>query len=156
MGGHDLEKVDLVMQLLRDKRETIWVAEQLSDTFAEGVLVELKDIDQYDLMYAVPADITKRERAKRKKYGTTRPFTEQERLELLEHGLSRIFVEIPAIHESTFKKLKNINSSISEITFLPPDEGKEIETHTINHSDVIESRKNLNSRYNKFLDELKK
>jgi hypothetical protein len=37
---------------------------QLSETFSEGVLVELKDVDQFDLMYAVPTDITKRERTK--------------------------------------------------------------------------------------------
>jgi len=150
-----MEKVDLLLRLLREGNDTIWIADQLSETYSEGVLIGMKDINEAEFFQLEPSDITRTERVKRQKYETTRTFSDQEKLELLENGLKKVFVEIPAIQSSTFAKLRKFDPSVTEINFVPQDEEREIESHSISLSDVTEKQEDLKDRFNNFLESLR-
>jgi hypothetical protein len=149
-----LEKVDFIIKMLREKKDTLWVADQLSETFSEGVLMEIREMSQHEEFDLVPEGITKKEKIKRQKYGTTRPYSDREKLEILENGLRRTFLEIQEVQISTFERIKKFVPSILNIIFVSPDDAKG-ETHTINLSKIKGSNENLKERFNQFIVNLR-
>ena len=121
-----MDAITTVITLLRKDDSTRWVAEQLVASFAQGVSMNVKDALTdarfYSLELVEAANLSSRERQKREKYETTRPYTDQEKLELLQQALERLYVELPAIQVAGQKRLADLGGNAAVIEFVPPDE----------------------------------
>ena len=151
----DSEKVETVLSLLRDKDSTRWVADQVLLSFSQGLSMNVKDAESDDRFNALePANLTKRERRKREKYETTRPYTEQEKLELLREALETLYLVLPAIQVAALNALNEL--SVTAVEFAPPDEPEQVHSsYTIDLQTADSERQTLASNFAKFAEVLK-
>jgi hypothetical protein len=117
------DEVVTMLSLLRGSESTRWVAEQVVRTFSQGLSMSVKDASQ-DLGFSArePAGLTTRERRKREKYETTRPYSDQEKVDLLRRALEALYVELPAIQVAALNGLKDLRTKATTIEFVAPDE----------------------------------
>jgi hypothetical protein len=117
------------MDTLRGDPAIAWVVDHLSETFSEGVSHSAKEdlpSTRTDFMQAA-GELTPRERTKREKYETSRPYTEQEKLALIEFALEQVFVAVPAMESATWNSLKELGSNVERVEFSLPDEEDRIQ-----------------------------
>lgn len=117
------EQIHKLLDILRDDESTLWIVDQLTATYAEGLSQSAKDTSPLvQSEYIEVTKLTTREKAKREKYETSRPYTEHEKLELANFALSEVFLTLPAMRDSTTKALQDLGSQASLIEFSVPDE----------------------------------
>jgi hypothetical protein len=108
-----------VLAALRSDRKVSWVAEQLVTSFSEGVTLSARESrDAGDDLMA----LTPREKTKRQKHGTSRPYYESEKIELIHFALREIFIALPSMQIASIKALREFGSLASSIEFATPDE----------------------------------
>ena len=80
------------IDLLRSDPEIEWVEDHLFASYSEGTTQSAKELAVVDQIgYALAQDATaRRERVKREKYETSRPYSEAEKIELLEFALRKV------------------------------------------------------------------
>lgn len=117
------ERVDKLLVMLRERDETSWVADQIVQSFGQGISMNVKEAS-LDLQFSAlePVGISTREKQKREKYETTRPYSDEEKIELLREALETLFVELPAIQVAGMSGLRELGSKATAIEFVPPDE----------------------------------
>lgn len=117
------ERVDKLLATLRERDETSWVADQIVQSFGQGISMNVKEAS-LDLQFSAlePVGLSTRERQKREKYETTRPYTDEEKFDLLRVAMKTLFVELPAIQVAGMSGLQELGSSATTIEFVPPDE----------------------------------
>jgi hypothetical protein len=111
------------LDVLRTDEKIYWVSEQLVASFSEGISHSAKDTDgtvQRDFIDVMA--LTPRERTKREKYEMSRPYDENEKLDLVRFALQEVFVTLPAMQNASAKALRELGSSASMIEFTAPDE----------------------------------
>jgi len=108
------EKSQDALDVLRKDDQVFWVVEQVADSFAEGIAQSAKD----DAEVNVPA----REKVKRQKYETSRPYQESEKVDLIRFALQQVFVVIPELQTANAKWLRDLGSAATTIEFDAPDE----------------------------------
>ena len=69
-----------------------------------------------------PIGLSSRERQKREKYETTRPYSSDEKIELLRSALRTLFIELPEIQVTAIDLLRSFGAKADHIEFVPPDE----------------------------------
>ena len=156
-----MEKSDLLMSLIRKDNKISWVADQLEDSFSQGISMRVKD-SKFDMEFyqLEPPEITTREKNKREKYETSRPYTEDEKVELIKKALKRVFVELPEIQMSAANRLSELCDGIDSIECKPPEEVDEyIEENAIDDLVIYltEERNEmelLKNKYNSFIKAL--
>lgn len=112
-----------VLDVFRSDENVAWVADQLITSFSEGIAHSAKDgaqILQRDFIEAM--GLSSREKTKREKYETSRPYEEYEKLELIKFALEEVFVTLPTMQMATEKALRDLGTNASAIEFLAPDE----------------------------------
>jgi hypothetical protein len=117
------ERVDKLLVMLRERDETSWVADQIIQSFGQGISMNVKEAS-LDLQFSAlePVGLSTREKQKREKYETTRPYSDEEKMELLREAIKTLFVELPAIQVAGMSGLQELGSKATVIEFVPPDE----------------------------------
>lgn len=153
-----MEKIDLVMRLLREDEQTPWVAGQVASSFAQGVSMNVKEALSDAQFYSLePSDLTNREKQKREKYETTRPYSDNEKLELLTEALDTLYIDLPAIQVAGIKSLLDLGAAGSTIEFAPPDEPEQgRHGYTVDLKQVRKSQERLKKNFEEFRRELAK
>jgi hypothetical protein len=111
------------LDVIRSDENLGWVAAQLVASFSEGIAHSAKDgesVLQRDYMESM--GLSPRERTKREKYETTRPYEESEKIDLIKFALGEVFLTLPSMQIATEKYLKELGSKASAIEFRSPDE----------------------------------
>jgi hypothetical protein len=151
-----MDKVDLLLRLLREDGATAWVSDQVVSSFVQGVSMNVKDA-QSDAGFGdfEPIGLTNRERRQREKYETTRPYSEQEKLQLLDQALKTLFVVLPAIQIAGLRNLGEFDGGATEIKFVPPDEPELGRSeYTIELASTVERTTLLFENFRKFEEKL--
>ena len=95
---------DLLMQVLRESKSNAWAADQLERTLAQGLSMTVKDTKGDVEFYRLePSGLTAREKKKREAYETTRAYTDEEAVKLIEGAFHTIFVTLPAIQGANMR-----------------------------------------------------
>jgi hypothetical protein len=116
------------LDILRKDERLSWVVDQLNASFAEGISQSAKDAGSHTINeFADVGSLSTRERAKREKYETSRPFSDDEKLELTKFALKEVFLTLPAMRASTFESLRELGSTASSIEFTVPDDEERAE-----------------------------
>lgn len=117
------DRVRDLLDAIRKDKGLSWVVDQLNASFAEGISQSAKDATSLALPeFVLPGSLTTREKTKREKYETSRPYTDDEKLELTKFALREVFLTLPAMKASTFESLRELGSTASSIEFTVPDE----------------------------------
>ena len=65
--------------------------------------------------------LTHRERTKREKYETSRPYDEAEKVNLVRYALYEVFVTVPAVRLAATRSLRDLGATVTTIEFSAPD-----------------------------------
>jgi len=120
--------------------------------------MNVKDAQADIAFYSLePSDLTSRERQKREKYETTRPYTDGEKLELLAEALETLYIDLPAIQAAGLEALQDLGGGGASIEFAAPDEPEQgLHGYTIELRHLQERRELLNVSFEQFRQELMK
>ena len=145
-----------LIQLLRETQSNAWVADQLERSLGQGVSMTVKDTKgDAEFSQLEPSDLTARERKKRETYETTRAYTDEEAVKLIEEAFRTIFVVLPAIQQSALKELHALGLEFDGIRFAVPDEpGREDASHTIESGSERFSEETAKKRVDRFLEKV--
>ena len=132
-----------------------WVAAQLVDSFTEGIAESAKEL--YQRAMVAEEGITRRDRIKREKYETSRPYGENEKVSLVQYALEQVFVVVPAIQAATSKALSDLGAPSTAIEFLAPDDEERPEgSYSRQAPPPPETVADLKQRLEAFLGKLRK
>ncbi len=116
------------LDVLRSDDKLAWVAEQLIASFSEGIAHSAKESTSVvQNEYIEDMALTPREKTKREKYETSRPYDENEKLELIRFAFDEVFVTLPSMQNLSAKALHDFGSTASVIEFTTPDEEEPLE-----------------------------
>jgi len=151
------EKSRIALDLLRADERIWWVRDQLVTTFTEGIAQSAKDraFEGFYDMQVNEGQFTQRERTKREKYETSRAYEEKEKIRLIQHALTEVYVTIPAIQLAATNGLKEMWEDLSLIEFSPPDDEEQEEAsfpHAIEMNPELAD--DLSRRINNFNESL--
>lgn len=125
----------IAIDLLRANEEVAWVAEHLLASYSEGIAQSAKELavsDATNLAMVQDETTARREKAKREKYETSRPYSEAEKIELLEFALKQVFIALPATQSSIAMALIDLGATADAIEFsAPDDEERETRSYTL-------------------------
>lgn len=150
------DRVRDLLDAIRKDEKLFWVVEQLNASFAEGISQSAKD-DSYQPLaeLVLPGSLSAREKTKREKYETSRPYTDEEKLELTKFALKEVFLTLPAMKASTFESLRELGSTAASIEFTVPDEEEREEGSYVEAADPNRARQQeLSRRFNEFLQRI--
>lgn len=146
------------LDFLRREDKVGWVLDHLVSSFAEGIAQSAKEHggESQVAFRQVESEISSKERIKREKYETSRPYDEAEKLALIRFALHEVFVTLPAIQAATAKSLKDLGAASSRIEFATPDDEERIDgSYVVEVSADKETIENIRQRFEKFTQELK-
>lgn len=146
------EDVATILSLLREDESTRWVAEQVQRTFSQGLSMSVKEASEDQGFTALePSGLTTRERRKREKYETTRPYSDQEKRAVIRKALETLYVELPAIQVAALGGLKDLGINATTMEFLAPVEPEQNHVeYSLTLEDQISRRASLASRFQEF------
>ena len=153
-----MNKVDEFIRDLKNNPNMTWVANEIEETLSRGVSMSVKEAtgDNRFFQLVESNDITTKERNKRQKYETSRSYTEDEKIEVIQKALEVIFLDLPAIRESTVNNLNNLGVVFDSIQFSSSDDElmeQEI-IHEIDSNNVLRELKEYKEAHQRYLDEL--
>lgn len=155
--------MDNIEDLLRDLKEspsTRWVANEIDETLSQGVSMNFKDAAEDSRFYElIPAsNIPSQDKNKRQKYETSRPFTEDERIEVILKAFEVVYLDLPAIRDSAIRNLVEIDNNIESIVFSSADDdiSNENNTHEISIIGIKEESNRLKKTHSEFVKEIEK
>ena len=154
-----MEKVDHILQLMRESDDARWIAEQIEASFAQGISMSVKEaiVDGRFFELQPPTGLSKTEQRKREKYETTRPYTDSEKKDLVIAALRAVFVDLPAIQSAGLKGLREVGAESTSVEFLPPAEPEQGHlSYSRNLSESLAQESSLSERVEKFLAEFNK
>lgn len=111
------------LDVFRSDQNVAWIADQLVTSFSEGIAHSAKDGEQVlQRDFIESMGLSSREKTKREKYETSRPYEEHEKLALVKFALEEVFVTLPTMRMATEKALRELGTNATAIEFLAPDE----------------------------------
>ena len=140
------------LDVLRSDENLAWVAEQLIASFSEGIAHSAKESTSVvQREYIDDMALTPREKTKREKYETSRPYDEKEKLELIRFAFDEVFVTLPSMQNLSVKALHDLGSTASAIEFTAPDEEERLEgSYTRDIAQNVVSVQDLKQRLEDF------
>lgn len=151
------DKSRLALELIRADEKVSWVRDQLASSFAEGITQSAKErsLASQNDFFLTDDNASSRERTKREKYETSRPYEEAEKVELIQHALHELFVTIPALQMEVTRSLLDLGAKTTDIEFSAPDE-EEREEGNYTHHIVMEPERaaDLIRRFDSFKERL--
>lgn len=152
-----IEKSYVTLDLLRADDKSSWIMDHLTASFSEGIAQSAKEVSRsaprdFELTMEIPS---RREKAKREKYETSRPYDEAEKVELIQYALHEVFVTLPAIQDATARSLKELGALAGAIEFSAPDDEERTErSYAIKLSESPETSQDLERRLATFQEKL--
>ncbi len=150
----------MAIELLRSNEEVGWVVDHLLASFSEGIAQSAKELAVSEATHLVPvldATAARREKVKREKYETSRPYSEAEKIELLEFALEQVFIALPATQASIATALIDLGATTDVIEFsAPDDEEREAGSYTLRLSTDEQMLDDLRARLERFCLELRR
>ncbi|WP_422102206.1 hypothetical protein [Vreelandella sp.] len=145
-----------LLELLRETEDSTWVADQLERTLAQGISMPVKESKSDAEFYRLePIGLSAREKKKRETYETTRAYTEEESVEIIQDALRSLFITLPATQSSAVKTLRDLGTDANEINFVPPDEpGRDDAPHTLTINAENFSKEQAETRLQEFLERI--
>ena len=143
------ETIDTFLSVLRRDGATSWVADELTQTFAQGISMSVKDATLDAQFFALELDgLSSRERQKREKYETTRPYSDDEKIELLRAALQTLFVELPEIQATGIERLRGFGAKADYLEFVPPDEPEQGQSgYLLEFVDTVKNRERMRENF---------
>ncbi|WP_157256524.1 hypothetical protein [Pelomonas sp. Root1217] len=145
------------LDLLRRDDKIDWVLSHLVSSFSEGIAQSAKErgsLAQVDFQLA-SFDMTSKERTKREKYETSRPYEEAEKLELITFALHEVFVTLPEIQAATAKALTELGATSTRIEFDAPDDEERTDgSYAVDVAPNTENLADLRQRFASFTQKL--
>lgn len=152
------DKSQAALDILREDERFGWIVEQLNDSFAEGIAQSAKErgsLAQGDYMASSEASFSTRDRRKREKYETSRPYQESEKLELIRFAIHEVFVTLPKVRQANSSWLRELGSTATTIEFDAPDNEERTERSYVQSLAIDESTlADLQRRYEQFVENL--
>ena len=150
------EKSRELLDILRADQHAGWIVDHLVASFAEGISQSAKDADALVLNVGIDvSDLSEREKVKREKYETSRPYSEAEKLELIRFALKELFQTLPAMATATTNGLRELGSTATSVEFSAPDEEERAEgSYERKLSLESDSQDDLRRRLDEFLQRL--
>lgn len=152
-----IEKSRITLDLVRADDKASWVTDHLITSFSEGIAQSAKEVSRsvprdFELSMETPS---RREKAKREKYETSRPYDEIEKIELIQYALREVFITLPAIQDATARSLREFGASAAIIEFSAPDDEERAErSYAIELYEKPETTKDLERRLTTFQEKL--
>ncbi|MBL4713965.1 MAG: hypothetical protein JKY64_05525 [Alcanivorax sp.] len=145
-----------LLELLRETEDSTWVAEQLERTLAQGISMPVKDSKGDAEFYRLePSGLSAREKKKRETYETTRAYTEEESIEIIQDALRSLFITLPATQSSAVKTLRELGIDANQINFVNPDEpGRDDAPHSLTINAENFSKEQAEARLQGFLERI--
>lgn len=116
------QKIGHALRILSDEMQSTWVSDQVESSFEEGITERVseqpKSAASSVATVAVGFRDAKKEQSKRESYETTRPYSTEEQLKLLEFALEQVFLALPAVRESASSQLRTLDPAIEAVEFL--------------------------------------
>lgn len=144
--------------MLEEDSNATWIRDQISESIAEGITQSAKGDPPIrgDIAHSqATSDLAYRERSRREKYETSRPFSEQERVLLIRSGLREVFVTIPAVELAAIRYLRSLTSDSTSIVFSAPEEYEVADARSVHRIEMTEAQaKDLSERFERFSREL--
>ncbi|MGC9423925.1 hypothetical protein [Vibrio sp.] len=118
-----MEKIEDFLNVLRQSSGTSWMAEEIEDTFSQGISMKAQEADTDSSFFKLvpPDQLPAPEKKKRQKYETSRPFTHDEKVSVLLKSIEVAFLDVPKIRHSALENLLKFDSTIESIKFVPSD-----------------------------------
>jgi hypothetical protein len=116
------DKSRMALELIGRDNQVSWVRDQLNASFIDGVTQSGSDRNASDAMafeFGVES-LSARERNKREKYETSRPYAEGEKIDLIRDALFGVYVTVPALQLSAVESLRAIGLNVAEVAFSAP------------------------------------
>lgn len=146
------------LDLIRRDDKVDWVLEHLISSFSEGIAQSVKEREtaaQVDVQVA-EAQMTSKERTKREKYETSRPYEESEKLDLIDFALHEVFVTLPEIQAASAKSLKDLGAASTRIEFDTPDDEERMDgSYAVDVSPDRNNLDDLRQRFSSFSSRLR-
>jgi hypothetical protein len=142
----------VALDVLRSDEKLAWVTEQIIASFSEGIAQSAKESTSVvQSEFIDDMALTPREKTKREKYETSRPYDENEKLELIRFALEEVFVTLPSMQNASAKALHDLGSVALSIEFTAPDEEERLEgSYTRNVAQNVISVDDLKQRLEGF------
>jgi hypothetical protein len=123
-----MESLELLLRLINERAETRWVGEQLQETFARGISMAVSEAreDSY-FEVAFQTGLPTRDAKRREAYETSRPYTDEEKLQIVINALRVLFVEVPAVQEAAIRRLNDLGSNATTIVMAGPEGVEQVE-----------------------------
>ena len=155
-----MENIDTFLRELKESSDSRWIANEVDETLSEGISINVKEaaedskFDELVIFQNLPAQ----ERNKRQKYETSRPFSDDEKLDVVIKAFEVVYVELPAIRKSAILNLTKFDSNIQTIVFSSSDEEiiEKRPTHEIDREKVIEESIRYKELLSNFMTEIKR
>ncbi|MGP5323524.1 hypothetical protein [Vreelandella titanicae] len=154
-----MENIEDFLSELRQALATEWVADEIEETLSQGVSMNVKEaVTDSRFFDLVPSqNLSAKERNKRQKYETSRPFTEEEKAEVILKALEVIYLDLPAIRKSAIENL-NVFGNIETISFSSADEEliEQNVVHEVTRESVNKESEMYREMHFNFVEELDK
>jgi hypothetical protein len=154
-----MNSIEEFLGVLRQNPTTTWVADEIDETLSQGVSMNVKEAATDSRFFElVPSqDLPANERNKRQKYETSRPFTEEEKVEVIIKAFEVMYLDLPAIRASAISNLKMFGG-IQSLTFSSSDEEsiEKVIVHEISDDEVSQELKKYREMHSSFIRELEK
>ncbi|WP_054688215.1 hypothetical protein [Pantoea stewartii] len=156
-----MEDINDFIRELKDLEGVNWIANELDETLSQGVLMSADDADKelsYNRVFELSPfeELPAKERKKRTKYETTRPFTEEEKIDVIKNAFRVVFLDLPAVREAAMNNLRDFDNNIKTIVFSNSSEesSTKVEKHSIDIDDVEKELIRYNELHSAFIKEL--
>jgi hypothetical protein len=154
-----MNSIEEFLGVLRQNPTTTWVADEIDETLSQGVSMNVKEAATDSRFFElVPSqDLPANERNKRQKYETSRPFTEEEKVEVIIKAFEVMYLDLPAIRASAISNLKMFGG-IQSLTFSSSDEEsiEKVIVHEISDDEVSQELEKYRGMHSSFIRELEK
>lgn len=154
-----MDNIDEFLRELRLVTATKWIADEIDETLSQGVSMNVKDAAADSRFFELlpTQDLPAKERNKRQTYETSRPFTNEEKVDVILKALEVMYLDLPAIRSSAINNLK-VFGDIESITFSSVDgEFQEQEmAHKITPDAVLQELSRYRMMHSNFIRDLDK
>lgn len=119
-----MDRAEEFIEEMRQSKTTEWIADEIEETLVQGISMNAKEAlnDAGFFQLKRSNEITTRDRNRRQNYETSRPFSEDEKTELIIKALKSIYLELPKIKLSALENIRDLEISATEIRFYSSED----------------------------------
>ncbi|MGE6321003.1 hypothetical protein ACQKEF_12085 [Pseudomonas oryzihabitans] len=154
-----MDRAEDFIEEMRRSKIAHWVADQIEETLIQGISMNAKEaIDDARFFQLRPSyEITTRERNKRQNYETTRPFSDDEKIDLIISAIESIYLELPKIRKSALDNIRELGIPIEKICFFSSEDESvnQYETLDIDFEKIEEEADIAEHSFESFTREIK-